>query len=104
MEDLVASSEAVYAYGAQGLYEIDPASTEVARTLKPDQGPWMFAEGAWWGSDGKDILQLAPDTFDPIERLRIPGTESGYADLAIGAGTAWVMTEDGTLLRVDLSE
>jgi hypothetical protein len=64
----------------------------------------MFAEGSYWGSDGKDILRLAPDTFYPIERVRIPGTESGYADLAIGDGSAWVMTEDGTLLRVDLSK
>ena len=104
VEDLVAGSETVYAYGAKGLYEIDPASNEVVRTIKPDQGPWMFADGAYWGSDGKDILRLAPDTFDPIERLRIAGTESGYADLAIGDGSAWVMTEDGTLLRVDLSE
>ena len=104
VEDLVAGSETVYAYGAKGLYEIDPASNEVVRTVKPGQGPWMFADGAYWGSDGKDILRLAPDTFDPIERLRIPGTESGYADLAIGDGSAWVMTEDGTLLRVDLSE
>ena len=85
----------MFAYGAKGLYEIDPASNEVVRTVKPDVGPWMFAEGAYWGSDGKDILRLAPDTFDPIERLRIAGTEAGYADLAIGDGTAWVMTEDG---------
>ncbi len=104
VEDLVAGSEAVYAYGAKGLYEIDPASNEVVRTVKPDVGPWMFADGAYWGSDGKDILRLAPDTFDPIERLRIAGTESGYADLAIADGSAWVMTEDGMLLRVDLSE
>jgi len=104
VEDLVAGSEAVFAHGWQGLYQIDPASNELIRTFKPDPGPWMFAEGSYWGSDGKDILRLAPDTFYPIERVRIPGTESGYADLAIGDGSAWVMTEDGTLLRVDLSK
>jgi hypothetical protein len=102
-EGLVIGGDAVYVYGFAGrLAEIDAAANEVVRKFKPDQGPWTFAAGSYWGSDGKDLLRLAPDTFAPIERWQIPGAETGYADLAFDDGSVWLLREDGPLLRIEL--
>ena len=54
-DGLVIGDEAVYSYGFGGqLYEIDAATNEVSRKFTPDQAPWMFARGSYWGSVGPD--------------------------------------------------
>ena len=103
VENLVIGSEAVYAFGFGGqLYEIDAVTNEVARKFRPDQAPWTFHAGAYWGSDGKDVLRLAPNTFTPIERWRVAGKQTGYADLAFGDGSVWLLTDAASLLHIEL--
>lgn len=106
VEDLVLGNETLYASSSlRGqAYQIDPAANAVVRKFEPGEAPWTFAGDSYWGVDGADLLRLAPDTFDPVERLRIAGPQSGYADLAFGDGSVWLLTEGGLLLRVELPD
>jgi hypothetical protein len=86
------------------LYRIDPASNELAATIRLDAPPGVlaadaspsgvaFGEGGVWASVSYDprageVIRLDPRTNEVVARI----SARGYAgELAVGAGAVWVL-------------
>jgi YVTN family beta-propeller protein len=104
VEDLVIGDEFIYATDALGkISEIQPDSNEVVRHFYPDAFPWVFANGAFWGTDGSDLLRLDPTSFAATEVWHVAGGQTEYAAMAFAGAFVWLLTDDGFLLVVQLT-
>jgi YVTN family beta-propeller protein len=103
VEYLIIGTESVYAVDALAqVNEIQPDSNEVVRQFEPDVLPWVFGNGAFWGTDGSDLLRLDPASFAATEVWHVAGGQTGYAAIAFHGGSVSLLTDDGFLLEVEL--
>jgi YVTN family beta-propeller protein len=104
VENLTIGDEFIYATDALGqINEIQPNSNEVVRRFRPDVFPWVFADGAFWGPDGSDLLRLDPTAFAATEIWHVAGAQTEYAAIVFTTDSVWLLTDDGFLLEVQLS-
>jgi YVTN family beta-propeller protein len=104
VENLTIGDKFVYASDGLGqMNEIQPDSNEVVRRFRPDAFPWVFANGAFWGTDGSDLLRLDPASFAATEVWHVAGGQTEYAAVAFAGAFVWLLTDDGFLLAVELS-
>jgi YVTN family beta-propeller protein len=104
VENLTIGDKFVYASDGLGqMNEIQPDSNEVVRRFQPDAFPWVFANGAFWGTDGSDLLRLDPASFAATEVWHVAGGQTEYAAMAFAGAFVWLLTDDGFLLAVELS-
>jgi YVTN family beta-propeller protein len=104
VENVTIGDEFIYATDALGqINEIQPDSNEVVRRFYPDGFPWVFANGAFWGTDGSDLLRLDPTSFAATEVWHVAGGQTEYAAMVFTADSVWLLTDDGFLLEAELS-
>jgi YVTN family beta-propeller protein len=100
---LLVAGDALYAYGIRDqLFEIATDENAVARKFSPEHIPWTFRAGAFWGSEGKDLIRFDGAPFDSFERWQVPGSQKEYGDIALDDRSIWLPTDDGSLIRVEL--
>ena len=103
VENLTVGDEFIYATDGLGqINEIQPDSNEVVRRFYPDRVPWVFGDGAFWGTDGSDLLRLDPASFAATEVWHVAGGQTEYAAFAFNDGLILLLTDDGFLLEVEL--
>jgi YVTN family beta-propeller protein len=104
VENLIIGDKFIYATDGLGkVKEIQPDSNEVVRHFYPDVMPWLFGDGAFWGTDGSDLLRLDPASFAATEVWHVAGAQTEYAAIAFTSGSVWLLTDDGFLLSVQVS-
>jgi DNA-binding beta-propeller fold protein YncE len=93
------------------VWRIDPATNQIVATIPVPKSidDIAFGEGFVWvvrnqiavvGSDGdSEVNRVDPATNQVVgEPIRVP---SGFCNLAVGNGTVWVLSANGSLVRID---
>jgi YVTN family beta-propeller protein len=85
----------------EGLVRIDPSTNKVVTTiLLPESAVTSSfaadAQGLWVSQTTQGLFRISPTTNQATGYLRVP-VASG---VAVGAGSVWVVTGDGTLMRI----
>jgi len=100
---LLVAGDAVYGYGIRSqLYQIATDTNTVAKKFSPAYTPWAYGAGAFWGSDGKDLLRSAGPPFDNFERWRVAGQQSEDVNYAFDDRSIWLLNNDGAIVRIEL--
>jgi len=99
---LLVGRDTMYAYGIRDqLYEIATDTNEVAGKFSPAFTPWGYGAGAFWGSDGKDLLRSEGAPFDTFTRWRVAGDQTGFVGYGFDDRSIWLLTDNGRVVRIE---